>query len=57
MTTAPTTLDALVAEIVDNLRFHHAVSSKAKLCTFAKFFGSSRAKWWRGSNGRGCCDR
>jgi Transposase DDE domain group 1 len=30
-------LDALVAEIADNLRFHHAVSSKAKLRTFASF--------------------
>jgi Transposase DDE domain group 1 len=30
-------LDALVAEAADNLRFHHAVSSKAKLRTFARF--------------------
>src|SRR5436305_2024013 len=28
-------LDAMVAEIADNLRFHHAVSRKAKLRTFA----------------------
>jgi len=31
------TLDALVAETADNLRFHHAMSSKAKLRTFASF--------------------
>jgi hypothetical protein len=30
-------LDALVAEAADNLRFHHAMSSKAKLRTFACF--------------------
>ena len=30
-------LDALVAETADNLRFHHAMSSKAKLRTFASF--------------------
>jgi hypothetical protein len=30
-------LDALVAETADNLRFHHARSSKAKLRTFASF--------------------
>jgi Transposase DDE domain group 1 len=30
-------LDALVAEAADNLRFHHAMSSKAKLRTFASF--------------------
>jgi hypothetical protein len=30
-------LDALVAESVDNLRFHHAMSSEAKLRTFASF--------------------
>jgi hypothetical protein len=30
-------LDALVAEIADNLRFHHAMSRKAKLRTFASF--------------------
>src|ERR1700675_1133592 len=32
-----TALDALVAETADNLRFHHAISSKAKLRTFASF--------------------
>jgi hypothetical protein len=32
-----TTLDALVAETADNLRFHHAISGKAKLRTFASF--------------------
>src|SRR5215467_13941410 len=30
-------LDALVAEAADNLRFHHAMSSKGKLRTFASF--------------------
>jgi hypothetical protein len=30
-------LDALVAEIADNLRFHHVMSRKAKLRTFASF--------------------
>jgi hypothetical protein len=30
-----TALDAVVAEITDNLRFHHGVSRKAKLRTFA----------------------
>ena len=30
-------LDALVAEAADNLRFHHAISGKAKLRTFASF--------------------
>jgi Transposase DDE domain group 1 len=30
-------LDALVAETADNLRFHHAMSSKPKLRTFASF--------------------
>jgi Transposase DDE domain group 1 len=30
-------LDAVVAEAADNLRFHHAMSSKAKLRTFASF--------------------
>jgi Transposase DDE domain group 1 len=30
-------LDALVADIADNLRFHHAMSRKAKLRTFAGF--------------------
>src|SRR5258707_10019990 len=30
-------LDALVAEAADNLRFHHAMSSKAKLRSFASF--------------------
>ena len=30
-------LDALVAETALNLRFHHAMSSKAKLRTFASF--------------------
>ena len=31
------TLDALVAETADNLRFHHALSSKPKLRAFASF--------------------
>lgn len=31
------TLDAIVAETADNLRFHHAISSKEKLRTFASF--------------------
>jgi hypothetical protein len=31
------TLDALVAETADNLRFHHALSRKEKLRTFASF--------------------
>jgi hypothetical protein len=30
-------LDAIVAEVAVNLRFHHAMSSKAKLRTFASF--------------------
>jgi Transposase DDE domain group 1 len=30
-------LDAMVAEIADNLRFHHAMSRRAKLRTFARF--------------------
>jgi hypothetical protein len=30
-------LDALVADIADNLRFHHVLSRKAKLRTFASF--------------------
>ena len=38
-------LDALVAEIADNLRFHHAISRKAKLRTFASFM--YQAKSWR----------
>jgi len=37
-------LDALVAETADNLRFHHAMNSKAKLRTFASFF--YRASSW-----------
>ena len=32
-----TTLDALVAETADNLRFHHAMSSQTKLRTYASF--------------------
>jgi hypothetical protein len=32
-----TTLDALVAETADNLRFHHAKSSQTKLRTYASF--------------------
>ena len=54
-------LDALMAEVAVNLRFHHAMSSKPKLRTFASFMyqaGSwkrSRAKSWRGSNAR--CSR
>jgi hypothetical protein len=52
-----TVLDALVAEIVDNLRFHHAISRNAKQRTFASFMyrppaGSGRARWWRGLNVR-----
>jgi Transposase DDE domain group 1 len=31
------TLDALVADTADNLRFHHALSSQAKLRTYASF--------------------
>ena len=30
-------LDTVVVEIADNLRFHHAISRKAKLRTFASF--------------------
>ena len=30
-------LDALVAETADNLRFHHAKSSRTKLRTYASF--------------------
>jgi hypothetical protein len=37
--------DALVAEIADNLRFHHAMSRKAKLRTFASFM--YQATSWR----------
>jgi hypothetical protein len=32
-----TTLDALVAETADNLRFHHAKNSRTKLRTYASF--------------------
>jgi hypothetical protein len=32
-----TTLDALVAKTADNLRFHHAESSRTKLRTYASF--------------------
>jgi hypothetical protein len=38
-------LDALVAETADNLRFHHAISSKPKLRTFASFM--YRAGSWK----------
>jgi hypothetical protein len=38
-------LDAMMAEIADNLRFHHAMSRKAKLRTFASFM--YQAKSWR----------
>ena len=38
-------LDALVAEAADNLRFHHATSSKAKLRTFASFM--YKASSWK----------
>jgi hypothetical protein len=38
-------LDALVAEVATNLRFHHAVSSKPKLRTFASFL--YQAGSWR----------
>src|SRR5271157_3032198 len=38
-------LDALVAETADNLRFHHAMSSKAKLRTFVSF--GYRAGSWK----------
>jgi hypothetical protein len=38
-------LDALVAEIADDLRFHHAMSRKAKLRTFASFM--YQATSWR----------
>ena len=53
-------LDALVAETADYLRFHHAMSSKAKLRTFASFMyqaGSWKRprKVWLGSNAR--CSR
>jgi hypothetical protein len=40
-----TALDAVVAEIGDNLRFHHAMSRKAKLRTFASFV--YQATSWR----------
>jgi hypothetical protein len=38
-------LDALVAEIADNLRFRHAMSRKAKLRTFASF--TYKASSWK----------
>jgi hypothetical protein len=38
-------LDALVAEAVDNLRFHHAMSSATKLRTFASF--TYQANSWK----------
>ena len=38
-------LDALVGEAADNLRFHHATSSKAKLRTFASFM--YKASSWK----------
>jgi hypothetical protein len=40
-----TTLDALVAETADNLRFHHAMSSQTKLRTYASF--TYQAGSWR----------
>jgi Transposase DDE domain group 1 len=40
-----TALDALVAEAADNLRFHHAISSAAKLRTFASF--THKAGSWK----------
>ena len=45
-------VDALVAETAVNLRFHHAMSSKAKLRTYAGFL--YQAGSWRGpAQGRG----
>jgi hypothetical protein len=42
-------LDALVAEVADNLRFRHALSRKEKLRTFTRpAAGSGRARWWPG---------
>jgi hypothetical protein len=38
----------MVAEIADNLRFHQAISCKAKLRTFASFL--YQAKCWLSSN-------
>ena len=38
-------LDTLAAETADNLRFHHAMSRKAKLRTFASFM--YQASSWR----------
>jgi hypothetical protein len=38
-------LDALVAETADNLRFHHAITSEAKLRTFASF--TYKASSWK----------
>ena len=41
-------LDALVAETAVNLRFHHAMSSKAKLRTYANFlYQAGSWKWPR----------
>jgi hypothetical protein len=37
-------LDALVAKIADNLRFHHAIGGKVKLRTFAGSFS-----YWKGA--------
>jgi Transposase DDE domain group 1 len=40
-------LDALVAEIADDLRFHHAISRKAKQRTFASFMYTSTTTTYR----------
>ena len=45
-------LDALVAEAADNLRFHHAMSRKAKLRTFASFMYQS-TRWQVAAQGGG----
>jgi hypothetical protein len=41
-----TALDALVAETADNLRFHHAASSRAKLRTYTSFMYQA-SSWTR----------
>ena len=40
-------LDALVAETAVNLRFHHAMSSKAKLRTYASFLYQAQCELYR----------
>ena len=44
-------LDALVAEVADNLRFRHAASRKEKLRTFTSFMYQA-SRWKRSRKGK-----